>query len=181
MIALRESRVPILIIGLVSALACTFLFWLLYFRDTHGTGGPAFLPGVNALLNAASATCLVLGYRAIRRRDPDTHRRWMITAFAFSTLFLIGYITHHALHGDTKFVGEGVVRAVYLTVLASHVLLSIVALPMVLTTFFFSLTTQFDRHKKLARFTFPIWLYVSVTGVLVFVMLNTLSGELHPG
>lgn len=165
-------------IGLASALALTFLFWLLYGREGGGaaaSGSLGFLPAVNAGLNAASATCLVLGFLAIRRRRPDVHRRWMLGAFAFSTLFLVGYITHHALHGDTRFEGEGPVRTIYLAVLASHVLLSVIALPMVLTTFYLSLSGQLDRHRRLARFTLPIWLYVSATGVLVFVMLKTLS------
>lgn len=172
------SRAPVAVIGLVSALACAFLFWLLYFRESSGPPSDAFafLPALNASLNAASATCLVLGFRAMRRGQLDTHKRWMLTAFAFSTLFLVGYITHHSLHGDTRFVGEGPVKTFYLVVLASHVILSVPALPMVLTTFFFSLSGQVERHRKLARFTFPIWLYVSVTGVGVFVMLKTLSG-----
>ena len=96
----------------------------------------------------------------------------MIFAFISSSLFLMGYITNHALHGDTIFPGHGGVRTLYLTILASHVLLSIVALPMVLTTFFFSLSGRFVMHRRLARITFPIWLYVSVTGVAVFLFLK---------
>lgn len=162
----------------VSGLACAFLFWLLYFRGEPGVASSrfGFLPGLNAALNGASAVCLFVGWRAIRRGERALHKRWMLGAFAFSTLFLVGYIAHHALHGDTRFVGEGWVKGSYLAVLASHVVLSIAALPMVLLTFFLSLSGRFPAHRKLARFTFPIWLYVSVTGVLVFVMLNTLSG-----
>ena len=96
----------------------------------------------------------------------------MATAFVFSTLFLFSYILHHALHGDTHFGGQGAVRGIYLALLASHVFLSLVALPMVLTTFFFSLSGRFAAHKRLARYTFPIWLYVSVTGVVVYLMLR---------
>jgi putative membrane protein len=92
-------------------------------------------------------------------------------AFIFSALFLVSYITNHALHGETHFPGSGTVRTFYLSLLASHVLLSIVALPMVLTTFFFSLSGRFRQHRKIARFTLPIWLYVSVTGVVVYAML----------
>lgn len=179
MTTLRESRAPVAVIGVVSLVACLFLFWLLYFR-----GGPdpvpseafAFLPAMNAVLNGLSATSLVLGFMAIKRGEQAVHKRYMLAAFGFSAVFLVGYILHHALHGDTKFVGEGAVKIVYLLILASHVLLSIAALPMVLTTFFFALSDQLGRHKKLARWTFPIWLYVSVTGVVVFLMLKTLSG-----
>src|ERR1700731_1328853 len=96
----------------------------------------------------------------------------MKLAFAFSLVFLISYIVNHALHGDTIFPGNGAVRALSLSILSSHVILSIVALPMVLTTFFFSLTGRFAMHRRIARVTFPIWLYVSVTGVVVFVFLK---------
>ena len=96
----------------------------------------------------------------------------MLLAFAFSSLFLISYIVNDALHGDTIFPGYGAVRTLYLSILASHIILSVVALPMVLTTFFFSLTGRFTMHRRIARFTFPIWLYVSITGVVVFVFLK---------
>ena len=97
----------------------------------------------------------------------------MMVAFCFSTLFLVSYIVNHALHGDTRFPGHGAVRAIYLSILASHIILSIVALPLVLVTFFLSLTRRFPIHRRVARFTlFPIWFYVSVTGVVVFAMLK---------
>ena len=96
----------------------------------------------------------------------------MITAFVFSSLFLITYIINHALHGDTLYQGQGPLRTVYFSILISHIVLCTVALPMVLITFFFSLTGRFPQHKKIARFTLPIWLYVSVTGVLVFAILR---------
>jgi putative membrane protein len=93
-------------------------------------------------------------------------------AFAFPSVFLISYIVNHARHGDTLFPGHGPVRTLYFYILGSHVILSIVALPMVLTTFFFSLTGRFAMHRRIARLTFPIWLYVSVTGVVVFFFLK---------
>ena len=96
----------------------------------------------------------------------------MLSAFGFSSLFLISYIINHALHGDTHFPGQGAVRAIYLSILASHIFLSIVALPLVLTTLFFSLSGRFAMHRRVARVTFPIWLYVSITGVIVFVFLK---------
>src|SRR5690349_7659317 len=97
----------------------------------------------------------------------------MLLAFAFSSDFLISYIVNHALHGDTIFPGHGPVRTLYLSILASHIIRSIIALPMVLTTFFISLTGRFLLHRRIARLTFPIWLYVSITGVVVFVFLKT--------
>jgi putative membrane protein len=96
----------------------------------------------------------------------------MLMAFGFSSLFLVSYVVNHALRGDTPFPGVGTARMVYLSILASHILFSIVALPMVLTTLFFALSGRFRMHRRLARVTFPIWLYVSVTGVIVFVLLK---------
>jgi putative membrane protein len=95
----------------------------------------------------------------------------MMTAFAFSALFLVSYVANHALHGDTIFPGHGTVRTVYLAILISHIFLSVVVLPLILITFFFSLSGRFAQHKRIARYTFPIWLYVSVTGVVVYAML----------
>ena len=100
----------------------------------------------------------------------------MITAFIFSTLFLISYIAHHALHGDVRYPADGAYRSIYLPLLASHIVLAIVALPMVLVTFFFSLSGRIPQHRKIARWTFPLWLYVSVTGVITYVMLRLAQG-----
>jgi putative membrane protein len=100
----------------------------------------------------------------------------MLTAFLFSSLFLVSYIVNHALHGESHYPGHSLVRTIYLVILASHVLLSVVALPLVLVTFFFSLTGRIPTHRKVARWTFPIWLYVSVTGVIVYAMLAAARG-----
>ena len=168
-----DNRRPLVIIGAVSAAALTFLVWLIYFRSAPGaTGGLEFLPAVNATLNALSAVCLGLGVAAIRGGDRVRHQRLMTAAFAFSTLFLVSYVVYHAYHGDTRFAGEGLIRPVYFFVLISHIVLSAVALPLVLTTFYLSWSEQFERHRRLARYTFPLWMYVSVTGVLIFILLN---------
>ena len=168
------SRGPLVAIGAVSAVALAFLVWLIYFNEAQAfdPASVAFLPAVNAALNACSAVCLSLGIVAIRRGAAARHKRLMLAAFAFSALFLVSYLVYHAAHGDTKFTGEGLVRPVYFFVLISHIVLSALALPMILTTFWFSLSGRFANHKKIARFTFPIWLYVSVTGVLIFVLLK---------
>ena len=100
----------------------------------------------------------------------------MITAFAFSTLFLVCYVGNYALHGESHYPGHSIARIIYLAILVSHVLLSMVALPLVLVTFFFSLTGRIPAHRKVARWTFPIWLYVSVTGVIVYAMLAAAKG-----
>jgi putative membrane protein len=161
------------IIG-ISVLASAFLVWLVYYHapiDVQGTH-LAFLPALNALLNSLSAIALVIGFRHIRRREITQHRNAMFAAFFFSSLFLVSYITNHALHGDAHFPGHGAARFIYLWILLTpHILASVVALPMILVTFFFSLTGRFTMHKAIARYTFPLWLYVSVSGVVVYAML----------
>jgi putative membrane protein len=161
-------------IVVVSGLAVSFLLWLLYVHHASAdfAGRWMFLPALNALLNGLCAVALCVGFYCIKHGDREAHRTSMLVAFAFSSVFLVSYIVNHALHGDTIFPGHGTVRTLYLSILASHVILSIVALPMVLTTFFFSLTGRFAMHRRIARFTFPIWLYVSVTGVVVFLFLK---------
>jgi putative membrane protein len=132
----------------------------------------SWLPALNALLNATSATFLVLAYVAIRRRDIALHTRRILVSLGSSALFLVSYIVYHAAHGDSRFGGHGAIRPVYFFVLITHVTLSAVVLPLILMSLFFSLSGRFPRHKKIARYTLPIWLYVSVTGVLVFAMLR---------
>jgi len=167
------SRAPIATIVGISAVATLFLLWLVYVHPPSQEFATRllFLPALNALFNAMSATALVIGFSYIRKRNIAAHRASMITAFVFSSLFLVCYITNHALHGEMRFSGHGPLRTAYLALLISHILLSVFALPMVLITFFFSLTGRFPQHKKIARFTYPIWLYVSVTGVIVYAML----------
>jgi putative membrane protein len=164
---------PLALIVAVSAAAVCFLLWLLYLH--HPLDATAehfrFLPALNALLNGLCTIALLIGFYFIRRRNIPAHRAAMMTAFVFSSLFLASYITNHALHGETHFPGFGTVRTVYLSILISHVGLSVIALPMVLTTFFFSLSGRIRQHRKIARYTLPIWLYVSVTGVVVYAML----------
>jgi putative membrane protein len=158
----------------VSSLAVSFLLWLLYVHHASAdfAGRWMFLPALNAILNGLCAITLCVGFYFIKHHNIAAHRTSMLVAFAFSSAFLVSYIVNHTLHGDTVFPGHGDVRTLYLSILASHVVLSIVALPMVLTTFFFSLTGRFAIHRRIARWTFPIWLYVSITGVVVFVFLK---------
>ena len=129
------------------------------------------LPAVNATLNGISAVLLVIGYILIRRRRIHQHRRVMIAAFATSTLFLICYVIYHANVGSKPFTGEGAVRTVYFFVLITHIVLAATVPPLALITLLRALRGRFDRHARLARWTLPIWLYVSVTGVIVYVML----------
>lgn len=133
------------------------------------------LPAVNATLNATSAFFLTLAIVAIKKKDVARHSRYTLAAMGASALFLVSYLVYHSVHGDTKFLGQGMIRPVYFFVLITHVVLSAVALPLVFSSFFFSLSGRFPQHRKVSKFTFPLWLYVSVTGVVVFAMLKTYS------
>jgi putative membrane protein len=162
----------------VSAAATAFLFWLIYVHPAADQTSVrlAFLPALNALLNGLSAVALLIGYTFIRARHIQAHRAAMMTAFGFSTLFLVSYILHHALHGDVRYPAHAALRSVYLPLLASHILLAVVALPLILVTFFFSLSGRIPQHRKVARWTFPLWLYVSITGVVTWAMLRLAQG-----
>jgi putative membrane protein len=173
-----STRPAIAAILAVSLAATAFLFWLIYVHPTADTANVrfAFLPALNAALNGLSAVALLIGYIFIRARRIAAHRAAMITAFLFSTLFLISYILHHALHGDVRYPTHAALRMVYLPLLASHIVLAIVALPLILVTFFFSLTGRIPQHRKAARWTLPFWLYVSITGVVTWAMLRLAQG-----
>ena len=129
------------------------------------------LPALNASLNALSALCLTLGYFFIRRGDRVNHQRAMLTALGTSALFLVSYVIYHANVGSKPFPGQGAARWIYLTVLFTHIPLAAVILPMALVTAARGLRGRFDRHVRLARWTLPLWMYVSVTGVVIYVML----------
>jgi uncharacterized membrane protein YozB (DUF420 family) len=129
------------------------------------------LPAVNATLNAIAAVLLLCGYVMIRRGRIRTHRKFMLAAFATSALFLTSYLVYHANVGSRPFTGVGAVRVVYFTILITHVVLAAAVLPLALITLTHALRERFDRHVPIARWTWPIWMYVSVTGVIVYLML----------
>ena len=129
------------------------------------------LPAINASLNALSGVLLVIGYALIRARRIDLHRRVMIAAFVTSSLFLVCYLIYHAQVGSVRFTREGFVRPLYFTILITHVTLAAAVLPLAIVTLTRGLKGRYPRHRAIARWTFPIWLYVSVTGVLVYVLL----------
>lgn len=159
--------------AVLSTLALAGLAWLLLaHRGVEGGPDLRFMPMLNAALNATSATLLVVGRLAIARKKVELHRYLMVSAFVSSALFLVGYVAYHAVHGDTKFGGEGAVRVVYLLILASHVLLSIAVVPGCLAAFWFAWRKDFNKHTRVTRWLHPLWLYVSVTGVVVFLMLR---------
>lgn len=170
-----EARTPlsvILAIIAISAAASAFICWLVYVHAPTDVAGTHLrsLPLVNAVLNGLSTIALLAGFVFIRARNILKHRASMFAAFFFSSIFLVSYLVNFTLHGETRFNRLSHWWPFYWKLLASHIVLSVVALPLILITFFLSLTGRFPSHKKLARYTFPIWLYVSLTGVIVYFM-----------
>ncbi len=129
------------------------------------------LPTLNAILNSISAILLVTGYGFIRQKNRNAHRVCMVAAFITSSLFLTSYLIYHYNVGSVKFQGQGIVRLIYFAILLTHTVLAITIVPMIFVTFARALKGRFDRHRAIARWTFPLWLYVSVTGVVVYLML----------
>ena len=169
----RDDRPFWIVNGVLSVVALSVLAYLLLIR--HGSGDRdalSFMPAVNACFNGLAAVLLVLAVIAIKAKKVARHQALMLSAFASSAFFLVGYLAYHYVHGDSKYPGIGGARAAYLVVLASHVLLSIPVVPMCLAAFYFAFKRKFVTHKKITKLLFPIWLYVSVTGVLVFVLLR---------
>ena len=134
------------------------------------------LPTVNAVLNALSAVLLVAGYRFIRRREIAKHRLCMLSAFGVSVVFLTCYLVYHAQVGSVPYPGTGWMRPLYFTILITHTLLAATVPPLAIVTLSRALRQRFDRHRRIARWTYPVWLYVSVTGVVVYWMLYHLAG-----
>ena len=132
------------------------------------------LPAVNATLNATSAVLLLLAYGAIRAHDVERHRKLMLSAAAVSTVFLVCYVVYHARVGSVRFTGQGPVRTLYFAILISHTLLAVAIVPLVLRTLFLGLKGRVPQHRRIARWTFPLWPYVSITGVVIYAMLYQL-------
>lgn len=173
---LKEISVTKAIIWIltISAGAFLFLIYLIYFREAAESSGVWVdqLPALNALLNSISAVLIVFGYAAVLKKEYIRHMKFMLTAFITSTLFLISYLLYHNFSGHTPFPGEGIIRPVYFFILISHIIFSALVVPMVLTSYYFAFSGKFKTHRKVSKWTLPIWLYVSVTGVMIFFILN---------
>jgi putative membrane protein len=135
----------------------------------------SWLPAVNACLNTTSALLLTAGFWFIRQKNIEAHKRCMLGAFSCSVLFLTGYLTYHWFHGTTRFPVAGTARAIYLTILGTHTVLALFVAPMAIRTLYLGLKNRVEPHRKIARWTLPIWLYVSVTGVVVYWMLYQMN------
>jgi putative membrane protein len=159
--------VSVVVFGVVAALPKIHL----------GTGvtvpfNPHIFATFNAVINSTVSVLLVLAYVLVRQKNYEAHKKVMLGAIVLSGLFLVSYIAHHLFAGETKFGGTGALRTFYLILLASHIILAAVILPIILFTAYRSLTGEYAKHKKIARYTFPLWLYVSVTGVIVYLLIS---------
>jgi putative membrane protein len=165
-----KIRVTMLVLAAVVPLLVAILH---YFPGAFHIPGAQvkFLPALNAVLNSLTAVCLLLGFYFIRRQQVGRHRAMMGTAFGLGSLFLVSYVVYHSQVDSTRFGGTGLIRTVYFALLASHILLAAITVGLVLFTLYFALTEQFVKHRRIARWTFPIWLYVSITGVIVYFMI----------
>jgi putative membrane protein len=173
---LKEVSVKkaIMTILIVSGAALLFLLYLLYVNESAESSANWVqqLPSLNAFLNSVSTVLILSGYVAIRKKKYKVHMRFMLTAFITSSLFLISYLVYHHYAGDTPFPGQGFIRPIYFTILISHIILSAFVVPLVLTSYYFAFSGKFKTHRKVSKWTFPIWLYVSLTGVTIYFMLN---------
>jgi putative membrane protein len=163
-----------LIIGL-SVAAFVFLIWLIYFKGGSDYNEDSFianLPALNAFFNSVSTAFLIFGFVCIRQKKYKMHMRSMLAAFVSSTFFLVSYVVYHNFHGHTVFPGEGTIKTVYLSILFSHIVLSAFVVPLILGSFYLAFSGKFAMHRKLSKYTFPIWLYVSITGVVIYFFLR---------
>ena len=163
----RKYKPWIVVLSIVIPLAVALLFSVKI--EGYNT---SFLPPIYATLNGMTAILLVTAVWAIRNKKQALHQKLMTTAIVFSALFLVLYVIYHATSDSTPYGGQGAIRGIYFVLLISHILLSIGIIPLVLITYVRALSRRFDRHKKIARITFPLWLYVAVSGVLVYIMIS---------
>mgnify|MGYP003603601993 FL=1 len=168
----KKFRTPIIIVSILIPIVVAILFSV-KLKDFGINVEPlSFLPPIYASINGITAILLILAVRAIKNGNRSLHEKLMTTAIACSVIFLVMYVAYHMTSESTKFGGEGIIRYVYFFILLTHIALSVIIIPLVLFTYVRALSQQFDRHKKLSRITFPLWLYVAVTGVVVYLMIS---------
>lgn len=167
----KKYNLPIIIVSVIIPIAVALLFSIKLQDFGIDVAPLSFLPPIYATINGLTAVLLIAAVIAIKNGNRKLHQRLMTSAIACSVLFLVMYVAYHITSDSTKFGGEGAIRIVYFTLLISHIALSVIIIPFVLFTYVRALSGNFERHKKLARITFPLWLYVAVTGVIVYLMI----------
>ncbi len=176
--SLNSEKKSIIYILVLSTAVFAFLLWWLFAKEvghTHNQVMVEFLPYLNSFLNALTSVFLLAGLKAIKSGNKELHKKIMLGAGSLSATFLISYLLYHHYHGDTKFIGQGFIRTSYFAILISHIFLSMLQVPLILFTFYLAFMQKWDLHKRVARVTFPVWLYVSVTGVIIFIYLKFLN------
>lgn len=170
----RNDKLANSVIGVFSLVVFLVIVSLGRYKLTGLSLGfdPHIFAKINAALNTAVSICLILGLGFIKAKKYEMHRNVMMIAMVLSFFFLLSYIAHHLLTGDTTFGGQGLIRYIYFPILISHIILAAVILPFILLTTYRALTADFGAHKRIARITFPIWLYVSITGVIVYLLIS---------
>ncbi|AKD03575.1 DUF420 domain-containing protein [Pontibacter korlensis] len=169
----EKDRKFLTVIALLSV-AIPLVVAVLFFMPKGDTPGVdvSYLPGFHAILNSLTAIALVVGYGFVKRGNSRAHRAAMLVAFGLSSLFLVSYVTYHFLGQHTVYGGDAPLKYIYYFILLTHIVLAVVIVPLVLLSVYFGITNQLKRHRRISRWTFPIWLYVAVTGVLVYLMIS---------
>jgi putative membrane protein len=166
-----KYKIMAAVLGVIIPVAVAILYFFPQVFRIEGAQVKA-LPKVNAVLNSLTAVFLMIGYYFIRRKDVAKHRAMMGMAFLLGSLFLVSYVAYHSQVASTRFGGEGLIKGIYYFILLTHIVLAAITVGLVLFTLYFALTEQFQKHRRIARWTYPIWLYVSVTGVIVYFMIS---------
>lgn len=171
---LEIDKKYLFLIVLLSVAIPTLVAYLIYKPQMHHSAKHwvYILPHLNAAINATTSLLLLAGLYFIRKKQINNHRNMMVSAFVLGTLFLIFYVIYHGSAPSTSFGGVGMIRPIYYTLLLSHILLAIVVVPLVLMALYFAIKDNIDNHKRVVKFAYPIWLYVSVTGVLVYLLIS---------
>lgn len=158
----------------VLSVAIPVVVALLFFMPESGSSNVdvSYLPGFHATLNSLTAITLVVGYVNVKRGNTRAHRTAMLVAFSLSAIFLVSYVTYHFLGQRTVYGGEGLLKYIYYFILLTHIVLAVVIVPLVLLSVYFGITNQLKRHRRISKWTFPVWLYVAITGVLVYLLIS---------
>ena len=174
----KNDRLYLVIIGVLSVvipvLVAVFLYLPEFFKISDGEFG--FLPHLNAMLNSATAISLLAGLYFIKKKNQVAHKTAMYTAFSLSALFLVSYVIYHSQGNHTLHPKDHPLHTVYLILLTSHIILSAIVLPLVLTSIYFAITKRFDKHRKIVKWSWPVWFYVAVSGVAVYAMISPFYG-----
>jgi putative membrane protein len=170
----KNDTAYLIAIGILSVVIPVVVAMLFYIPQAGSLGNidVSFLPHLNAALNSGTAICLIAGYLFIKNKKQRYHITAMITAFALSSIFLISYVIYHYQGTHTTFPGTGLIKAIYFFILITHIILAAIVVPFVLLAIYFGISKQNERHKRVVKYTFPIWLYVAITGVLVYLMIS---------